>query len=126
GTRLWPLSRELYPKQMLPLVSKGTMLQETLARLEGVEQVTAPVIVCNENHRFLVAEQMLESGVQPQAIVLEPVGRNTAPAVAVAAMVAVAGQHAPQADQDPLLLILPADHVIRDLPAFHQALAAGC
>ena len=63
GTLLWPLSRELYPKQMLPLVSKGTMLQETLARLDGVEQVSAPVIVCNENHRFLVAEQMLESGV---------------------------------------------------------------
>lgn len=126
GTRLWPLSRELYPKQMLPLVSKGTMLQETLARLDGVEQVSAPVIVCNENHRFLVAEQMLESGVKPQAIVLEPVGRNTAPAVAVAAMVAVAGKHAPTDDQDPLLLVLPADHVIRDLGAFHAALAAGC
>lgn len=126
GTRLWPLSRELYPKQMLPLVSKGTMLQETLARLAGVEQLSAPVIVCNENHRFLVAEQMLESGVKPQAIVLEPVGRNTAPAVAVAAMVAVAGEHAPADDRDPLLLILPADHVIRDLGAFHAALAAGC
>ncbi len=89
GTRLWPLSRELYPKQLLPLVGKGTMLQETLARVSGVEGVDAPVVVCNESHRFLVAEQVLEAGIKPQAIVLEPVGRNTAPAVAIAAMVAV-------------------------------------
>src|SRR5881398_341069 len=77
GTRLWPLSRELYPKQLLPLVSKGTMLQETLARLAGIEELGRPVVVCNESHRFLVAEQLLEMGETPRAILLEPVGRNT-------------------------------------------------
>ena len=124
GTRLWPLSRELYPKQLLPLVGKGTMLQETLARVAGVEGVGAPVVVCNENHRFLVAEQMLEAGIKSQAIVLEPVGRNTAPAVAVAAMAAVSDL--PKGNEnDPLLLILPADHVIRDVKAFRAALEIG-
>ena len=75
GTRLWPLSRELYPKQLLPLVGKGTMLQETLARLAGVPDVGPPLVVCNESHRFLVAEQLLERGTKAQAILLEPVGR---------------------------------------------------
>ncbi|MBM0106174.1 mannose-1-phosphate guanylyltransferase/mannose-6-phosphate isomerase [Steroidobacter sp. S1-65] len=127
GTRLWPLSRELYPKQLLPLVGKGTMLQETLARVAGVEGLSAPVVVCNESHRFLVAEQVLEAGIKPQAIVLEPVGRNTAPAVAVAAMVAVseAPNGAKTPESDPLLLILPADHVIRDVKAFRAALDIG-
>lgn len=124
GTRLWPLSRELYPKQLLPLVGKGTMLQETLARVSGVESVSAPIVVCNESHRFLVAEQLLEAGVQPQAMLLEPVGRNTAPAVAVAAMAAVADLPA-NASADPILLILPADHVIQDVKAFHAAIAIG-
>jgi mannose-1-phosphate guanylyltransferase/mannose-6-phosphate isomerase len=127
GTRLWPLSRELYPKQLLPLVGKGTMLQETLARVDGVEGLGAPVVVCNESHRFLVAEQIMQAGVKPQAIVLEPTGRNTAPAVAVAAMVAVSdtpnGVKTPEGD--PLLLILPADHVIRDVKAFRAALEIG-
>jgi mannose-1-phosphate guanylyltransferase/mannose-6-phosphate isomerase len=128
GTRLWPLSRELYPKQLLPLVGKGTMLQETLARVTGVDGVGAPVVVCNENHRFLVAEQILEAGIKSQAIVLEPVGRNTAPAVAVAAMAAVSDlpQHKGGGNEnDPLLLILPADHVIRDVNAFRAALEIG-
>src|SRR5512147_634393 len=89
GTRLWPLSRELYPKQLLPLVGERTMLQETAARLEGLSDLGAPIVVCNESHRFMVAEQLRESGAEPQAIVLEPVGRNTAPAVAVAAIVAL-------------------------------------
>ncbi len=126
GTRLWPLSRELYPKQLLPLVSKGTMLQETLARVAGVADVAAPVVVCNESHRFLVAEQLLQAGVSPAAILLEPVGRNTAPAVAVAAMATLA--QLPENSQrtaDPVLLILPADHVIRDVKAFQEALAIG-
>ena len=124
GTRLWPLSRELYPKQLLPLVGKGTMLQETLARLSGVESVAAPVVVCNESHRFLVAEQLRQVGVEPQAIVLEPLGRNTAPAVAVAAMAAVSvvPQHS---KDDPILLVLPADHVIRDPQAFRNVVAEG-
>src|SRR5678815_2413477 len=125
GTRLWPLSRELYPKQLLPLVGKGTMLQETLARLAGVADVGAPLVVCNESHRFLVAEQLLERGIQAQAILLEPVGRNTAPAVAIAAMAAVAEAPAGRAQSDPVLLILPADHVIRDVRAFQAAVAAG-
>jgi mannose-1-phosphate guanylyltransferase/mannose-6-phosphate isomerase len=124
GTRLWPLSRELYPKQLLPLVGKGTMLQETLARVAGVEGLGPPVVVCNESHRFLVAEQILEAGIKPQAIVLEPVGRNTAPAVAVAAMAAVSDLPKGN-DADPLLLILPADHVIRDVKAFRSALEIG-
>jgi mannose-1-phosphate guanylyltransferase/mannose-6-phosphate isomerase len=125
GTRLWPLSRELYPKQLLPLVGKGTMLQETLARLAGVRSVGAPIVVCNESHRFLVAEQMLEAGAKPQAIILEPVGRNTAPAVAIAAMAAVADLPASSKSADPILLILPADHVIQNVSAFQAAVSVG-
>lgn len=125
GTRLWPLSRELYPKQLLSLVGKGTMLQETLARLEGIELeggVGQPIVVCNENHRFLVAEQLRATAVGAQAILLEPIGRNTAPAVAVAAL--VAAQSGGSAD-DPVLLVLPADHVIRNIKAFQAAVAIG-
>lgn len=126
GTRLWPLSRELYPKQLLPLVGKGTMLQETLARIRGVDQVGAPIVVCNESHRFLVAEQLREIDAEPQAILLEPVGRNTAPAVAVAAMAAVAGGPAKGSKHDDaVLLVLPADHVIHDVNAFRAAVAVG-
>jgi mannose-1-phosphate guanylyltransferase/mannose-6-phosphate isomerase len=108
------------------------MLQETLARVTGVEDVGAPVVVCNESHRFLVAEQLLQARIAPRAIVLEPTGRNTAPAVAVAAMAAVAdapGQPAAASQrgrgEDPVLLVLPADHVIQDIAAFHAALAIG-
>jgi mannose-1-phosphate guanylyltransferase/mannose-6-phosphate isomerase len=126
GTRLWPLSRELYPKQLLPLVGKGTMLQETLARVAGVADVSTPIVVCNESHRFLVAEQLLGAGITPRAILLEPVGRNTAPAIAVAAMAAVADLPPPgAAGADPILLILPADHVIQDVAAFQAAIAIG-
>ncbi|HEX2494584.1 MAG TPA: mannose-1-phosphate guanylyltransferase/mannose-6-phosphate isomerase, partial [Steroidobacter sp.] len=126
GTRLWPLSRELYPKQLLPLVGKGTMLQETLARVADIESVAAPIIVCNESHRFLVAEQMLQKKIKPKAIILEPVGRNTAPAAAIAAMAAMADSSSGgKAPLDPLLLILPADHVIRDVEAFRSAVHVG-
>lgn len=118
GTRLWPLSRELYPKQLLPLVGPLTMLQETLRRLDGLDDVAAPVVVCNETHRFLVAEQLRQIGLGKTRILLEPAVRNTAPAVAVAAMVA-----ADATGSDPLLLVLPADHVIRDNAAFHAAIA---
>ncbi|MDQ2639209.1 MAG: mannose-1-phosphate guanylyltransferase/mannose-6-phosphate isomerase [Pseudomonadota bacterium] len=111
GTRLWPLSRELYPKQLLPLIGKQTMLQETLLRLAGLE-AAAPIVVCNDAHRFLVAEQLRQLSVHARAIVLEPVGRNTAPAIALAAL---------QAPLEAVLLVLPADHVIRDVPAFHAA-----
>lgn len=126
GTRLWPLSRELYPKQLLPLVGKGTMLQETLARLSGVEHVAGPIVVCNESHRFLVAEQLLEAGAKPKAIILEPCGRNTAPAIAIAAMAAVTqDQPAQSKGVDPVLLILPADHVIQNVKAFQAAVSIG-
>src|SRR5215472_3102155 len=120
GTRLWPLSRELYPKQLLPLIGERTMLQQTALRLEGLA-AAAPVVVCNEAHRFLVAEQLRQIDIEPRAVVLEPFGRNTAPAIALAAHAALrfAGSD-PQVD--PILLVLPADHVIRDVPAFQKAI----
>jgi len=115
GTRLWPLSRELHPKQLLALVGAHTMLQETVRRLAGLA-VAAPMVVCNEAHRFLVAEQLRAISCQPRAIVLEPAGRNTAPAIALAAHATLAGE-----EGDPLLLVLPADQVIPDVAAFHAA-----
>jgi mannose-1-phosphate guanylyltransferase/mannose-6-phosphate isomerase len=124
GTRLWPLSRELYPKQLLPLLGDRTMLQETVARTSGLEDLSAPILVCNESHRFMVAEQMQAVGVRPLAIALEPVGRNTAPAVAVAALLALEHSDALQ-DRDPVLLVLPADHVIGDRDAFRNAVRLG-
>src|SRR5580698_8162198 len=90
GTRLWPLSRELYPKQLLPLIGERTMLQQTVARLEGLA-MSAPVIVCNEAHRFLVSEQLRQIRIVPRATILEPFGRNTAPAIALAALAALKG-----------------------------------
>ena len=121
GTRLWPLSRELYPKQFLPLVGEITMLQDTIRRLDGLD-AKGPIVVCNENHRFIVAEQLRQHVVTPTAIVLEPVGRNTAPAVAIAALAALKGQ---PASADPLLLVLPADHLLRDVGAFQAAIRVG-
>jgi mannose-1-phosphate guanylyltransferase / mannose-6-phosphate isomerase len=123
GTRLWPLSRELYPKQLLPLVGQRTMLQDTVARPEGLSDLKSPIVVCNESHRFMVAEQMQASGIKPLAIVLEPVGRNTAPAVAVAALAAI--EACGPGAADPLLLVLPADHVIRDAAKFRNTVEAG-
>jgi mannose-1-phosphate guanylyltransferase/mannose-6-phosphate isomerase len=117
GTRLWPLSRELLPKQLLALTGERTMIQETAARLMGFPDATAPVVVCNEAHRFLVAEQLREMGLPPSAILLEPVGRNTAPAIALAAHAALQ-----VAGQDALMLVLPADHVLQDLAAFQAAI----
>lgn len=130
GTRLWPMSREQRPKQFLPLVTDLTLFQETLLRTRHLgARVCPPVIVCNSAHRFLVAEQLREIGVRPEAIVLEPTGRNTAPAAAVAALLA---QHAEKArgdastaDPDLLMLVLPADHVISDVPAFAAAVDAA-
>ncbi|OQY16110.1 MAG: mannose-1-phosphate guanylyltransferase/mannose-6-phosphate isomerase [Desulfobacteraceae bacterium 4572_35.1] len=119
GTRLWPLSREEYPKQLLPLNSDLTMLQETAARLNGMEDVAAPMVVCNESHRFLVAEQMRVYGSDGGDIILEPCGRNTAPAVAIAALQAVSD------GSDPVLLVLPADHLIQQVDVFQQAVAYG-
>ena len=119
GTRLWPLSRELYPKQLLPLVGPHTLLQETLQRLAGLE-TAAPLVVCNEEHRFLVAEQLRAIGCQPGAILLEPAGRSTAPAIALAAHAVLATDAG-----DALLLVLPADHVIRDVAAFQAAVGSA-
>jgi mannose-1-phosphate guanylyltransferase/mannose-6-phosphate isomerase len=119
GTRLWPLSRELHPKQLLPIIGTHTMLQETVLRLNGLD-VGPPIVVCNETHRFLVAEQLRTISQAPRAIVLEPVGRNTAPAIALAAHAALAAD-----EGDSLLLVLPADHVIRDVAAFHAAVEIG-
>ena len=124
GTRLWPLSRELYPKQLLPLTGTRTMLQQTLLRLEGLA-AGAPVVVCNEAHRFLVAEQLRQLKIEPHATLLEPFGRNTAPAIALAAHAALKGLAAPPEAPGPLLLVLPADHVIRDIAAFHTAVRAA-
>ena len=120
GTRLWPLSRELHPKQLLALIGKQTMLQETASRLNGVAGVGAPIVVCNEAHRFMVAEQMRQLGIKPAAVVLEPAGRNTAPAIALAAQAALAAH-----GEDAILLVLPADHVIRRVTAFQDAVAAA-
>ena len=117
GTRLWPLSRELLPKQLLALTGERTMLQETAARFSGLSNAVAPLVVCNEAHRFLVAEQLREMQLEPTAILLEPVGRNTAPAIALAAHAALAA-----CGEDALLLVLPADHTLRDLAAFHAAI----
>jgi mannose-1-phosphate guanylyltransferase len=113
GTRLWPLSRALFPKQFLPLVNDTSMLQDTLQRLPT--SCHAPVFICNEEHRFLVAEQVRQLSANKGSILLEPEGRNTAPAVALAAINAL------EKDEDALLLVLAADHVIQDSSAFHQA-----
>jgi len=113
GSRLWPLSRSLYPKQFLALTGKQTMLQETVQRLVGLD-VASPLVICNEEHRFIVAEQLREIN-KTGAIVLEPVGRNTAPAIALASKV-LQGQ-----ENEPLLLVLAADHVIQDQAAFTDA-----
>lgn len=123
GTRLWPLSRAVLPKQLLPLVTEQTMLQETALRAHslpgGVCQVMPPLVVCGNEHRFMVAEQLREIKLDPLGILLEPVGRNTAPAVAVAAQYLLA------IDPEALMLVLPADHVITDVAAFHQAIIAA-
>jgi mannose-1-phosphate guanylyltransferase len=116
GTRLWPLSRTAFPKQFLALDGQLTMLQQTAARLDGLSD-QQPIVICNEDHRFLVAEQLLQHGKQA-TILLEPVGRNTAPAIALAALQALA--QAKEAEV-PVLLVLAADHVIRDVAAFQQA-----
>ena len=118
GTRLWPLSRQAYPKQFLALAGEDTMLQATWQRVAELASA-APLVVANEDHRFMVAEQLRELGCTPAAIVLEPVGRNTAPAIAVAALQATAD------GTDPLLLVLPSDHVIADAAGFRAAVAAA-
>ncbi len=129
GTRLWPLSREHHPKQLIGLLGEDSLLQETIARLDGLQDIEltgdsdvrlgAPLVVCNEEHRFMVAEQMRRHGRAAGSVLLEPAGRNTAPALTLAAL------HAAADGDDPVLLVMPADHVIQEPAAFHAAVAKG-
>jgi mannose-1-phosphate guanylyltransferase/mannose-6-phosphate isomerase len=116
GSRLWPLSRKNKPKQFLTLFNDSSMFQSTLTRLNGLDSLEAPLIVCNNEHRFMVAEQLQEIGLDAKGIILEPCARNTAPAIALAALKAMDN------GEDPLLLILAADHLISDVTAFHKAI----
>ncbi|MTI62574.1 mannose-1-phosphate guanylyltransferase/mannose-6-phosphate isomerase [Methylophaga sp.] len=116
GTRLWPLSRKHKPKQFLALFGDRTMFQQTLMRLNGVSELAPPTVVCSNEHRFMVAEQLNEIGVSSATIILEPVGRDTAPALTIAALQAI------QEGDDPILLVLAADHIISDIEAFHLAI----
>ena len=119
-TRLWPLSREKYPKQLLPLIGEDSLLQATVRRVEGIPgvELTPPMVVCNEEYRFVIAEQLRLMG-KPGTIVLEPAGRNTAPALTLAALSAI------KTEADPVLLVMPADHVIVDTPAFQRIVSQG-
>lgn len=119
GSRLWPLSRAALPKQLLPLTSERSTLQETLLRVKDMPDVAAPIVVANNEHRFIIAEQMREIAVTPAAILLEPTGRNTAPAAATAALELL------KQDPDAVMLLLPADHLISSVSAFHAAVAEG-
>ena len=120
GTRLWPLSREKYPKQLLPLIGDDSLLQATVRRVEGIAglKIAEPMVVCNEEYRFVIAEQLRLMGT-PGAIVLEPFGRNTAPALTLAALAAM------RDGGDPVLLVMPSDHVILDVPAFQSVVREG-
>jgi len=119
GTRLWPLSRELYPKQLIDIYNENTMLQNTLMRLENLDELAAPVVVCNDAHRFMTAEQLQQIKIEPHSIILEPIGRNTAPAIALAAIKLL------EREEDAVMLVLPADHVIENLPHFHEKISQG-
>ena len=120
GKRLWPLSRKQYPKQFLPLVGDNTMLQETILRLSGLDNLADPIIICNADHRFLVAEQCKQIDIKNPTIILEPVGRNTAPAIAAAAFQSL------KSTDDGILLVLSSDHIIQDVEAFHRAINIAC
>ena len=119
GTRLWPLSRVAYPKQFAPLLDDSSLFQATLKRINGLQDCAGPLVICNEEHRFLVAEQLRQQGVESNGILLEPVGKNTAPAVACAAL------HARQIDENAVLLVMPSDHVIEDFEAFQGCIHTG-
>jgi len=114
GTRLWPLSRKLHPKQFIDLVNDTTLFQDTILRLP--KDTANPLIICNEEHRFLAAEQLRQIDKESNGIILEPIGRNTAPAIALAALKFINN------GEDPLLLVLSADHLIKNIDAFHQSI----
>ncbi len=120
GTRLWPLSRRAFPKQLLPLVGAETMLQETARRVTDAGFFEPPLILCNDAHRFIIAEQLRAQGITPLAIALEPIARNTAPAITAAALMIS------ERDPDGIMLVLPSDHVIRDPAAFRNAVETAC
>ena len=117
GTRLWPLSRTLYPKQLLPLTSEDSLILDTVSRVADPDRFATPLVICNEEHRFIIAEQLREGGHKPDSLVLEPVGRNTAPAVACAALLLQ------KSDPDALMLVLPSDHRIENSDKFLAAVA---
>jgi len=119
GTRLWPLSRKSHPKQLLPLLNETSLLQDTINRLQGISNLDQTVIICNEEYRFMVAEQARSTKLDTGAIILEPIGRNTAPAIALSAFNAL------QTNENAVLLVLPADHDIKNVDKFHQAIEVG-
>ena len=119
GTRLWPLSRRQLPKQYLTLYGKNTMLQETILRLKGLSNLADPIIVCNVDHRFLVAEQCHQIDIKKPTILLEPVARNTGPAIAAAAVQSLKQKN------NSVLLVLSADHIIKNVDVFYQAINIG-
>ena len=119
GTRLWPLSRKLHPKQLLPLLNTSSLLQDTINRLDGFKNIERTVVICNEEYRFMVAEQARSTQIGTSAIILEPVGRNTAPAIALAAFNALL------TDEEAVLLVLPADHDIKNVGEFHKVIDTG-
>src|SRR5215467_1268434 len=115
GTRLWPMSRSLYPKQLLALFGDTSLLQQTVSRVAGRQGFAPPLLVANEEHRFIIAEQLREIAVLPRALLLEPVGRNTAPAACIAAL------ELTEVEPDPLMLVMPSDHTIGNVDAFSAA-----
>ena len=121
GTRLWPLSRTSFPKQYLKVFENDNLsfLQKTVQRLENFENLNKPIIICNEEHRFIVAEQMRDIKIKPQSILLEPVARNTAPAITIAALKAI------EAGEDPILFVLPSDHLIKDNFKFQKTIESA-
>ena len=119
GSRLWPASRAAYPKQFLPLQSEESLFEQTLRRFIGRPDLGRPVVVGNNDHRFLVAETFQRLGIDDYVIILEPEGRNTAPAIALAAA------RIAEEDPDAILLVMPSDHLIRDLDAFYAAVELG-
>jgi mannose-1-phosphate guanylyltransferase/mannose-6-phosphate isomerase len=116
GKRLWPISRKNYPKQYITLIGDKSSFQETILRLNGLDNILSPIVVCNSDHRFVVAEQLNQIGISESTILLEPIGRNTAPAIVAAAL------HAQKIEENAILLVLSADHLINNIEAFHRAI----